>query len=65
MTETPPLEPVEHRLRSFDELGTDECRFPYGDRYPHIMFCGRPCLPGVVYCPIHCRIVYHQRGQPR
>jgi GcrA cell cycle regulator len=43
------------RLISLIELGSDDCRYPYGgDKDGEaITFCGHPRVPGSSYCPPH------------
>ncbi|NPV22810.1 GcrA family cell cycle regulator [Bradyrhizobium aeschynomenes] len=46
---------ISPRLLSLDQLGTNDCRYPYGgdrDDDP-ITFCGHPRQPGSCYCTPH------------
>jgi len=37
------------------DLGSDTCRFPYGDRSP-FAFCGCKVAPDSPYCPVHTEL---------
>lgn len=48
--------PVEQR-KSLMELGSNDCRFPYGDVGENdFFFCGGESVPGHSYCAMHCRV---------
>jgi hypothetical protein len=46
-------------LITFEQLGQNTCRFPYGDR--DYLFCGRPKFEGLPYCARCARRAFQQR----
>jgi hypothetical protein len=51
---------VEPRNLPLIELGTDECRYPYGDG--PLLFCGHKKIKGCSYCEPHFDLI---RQRPR
>jgi len=45
-------------LITFEQLGPNTCRFPYGDR--DYLFCGKPKFEGLPYCAKCCRIAFRE-----
>lgn len=57
--------PTGQRVSLF-ELNDANCHFPVGHPdSPDFFFCGGKALPGLPYCPYHCRIAYNGAQQPR
>ena len=57
----------EHKFlgRRLEQLGPNDCRYPYGDRPPFV-FCAVPVEAGQSYCSVHCEACFVRvRGQPR
>lgn len=52
-------EEVPTDLITFEQLGPNTCRFPFGDR--DYLFCGRPKFEDLPYCASHCRICFQPR----
>jgi GcrA cell cycle regulator len=60
---TPRAAKVEPLMVLFDDLGTDQCRFAYGEEAPYL-FCGHPQQPDSSYCPAHHRLCRLPAPQP-
>lgn len=59
--EPPPAAPIAVRRFMLDELRSDTCRWPIGDRAP-FLFCGdRVCAGGGPYCEHHHEMAYQKR----
>jgi GcrA cell cycle regulator len=46
-------------LITFDQLGPNTCRFPFGDK--DYLFCGRPKFGELPYCARCCAVAYRER----
>jgi hypothetical protein len=46
-------------LITFEQLGPNTCRFPFGDR--DYLFCGRPKFGELPYCARCCAMAYRER----
>jgi GcrA cell cycle regulator len=60
---TPRAAKVEPLMVLFDDLGTDQCRFAYGEEAPYF-FCGHPQQPDSSYCGPHHRLCRLPAPQP-
>lgn len=49
----PIAEPKPRNTKTFAELRTGECRYPYGEEPAVMRFCGRPVYFGTSYCLHH------------
>jgi GcrA cell cycle regulator len=45
------------------DLGSDQCRYPYGDR--NYTFCGHVAYPGSSYCEAHLLLCTKDKDHPR
>jgi hypothetical protein len=45
-------------MLTFEELKTDDCRWPVAEAIGEILFCGEPAIHGCPYCAAHPAIAY-------
>ena len=45
-------------MLTFEELKTDDCRWPVAEAIGEILFCGEPAINGCPYCAAHAAIAY-------
>ena len=45
-------------MLTFEELKTDDCRWPVAVAIGEILFCGEPAVNGCPYCAAHAATAY-------
>ena len=50
---------------TFEELKTDDCRWPVAEADGEILFCGEPAENGCPYCAAHTAIAYQPAAHRR